>query len=288
MTDVRKGANMSWTGAPDGGRSATLGSRRHGSRQGRLLVAAGAALLTLGAVPAHAAEVNLSGASETVDVGSLDEIDCEPSPTELDDIAFIAEQDGIPLDEAIARYGWQSCFGEVTSYLSDTYSDQYAGAVIVEDGRRAWIAFKGEVPEEVPDLVEAIPVTVELFGGRGFSEVELNDTLQSVYLDISNHEEVAAANGSYDIETGVITIHAQPKQRLTDTDQREQLRERLLADQPANPAITVEVIVVDELGGADESSDGTQGISPAVFAGLLTAGVLALAAGLLTKRRRLA
>lgn len=186
------------------------------------------------------------------------------------------------------RYGWQTCFGEVTSYLSDTYSDQYAGAAIVEDGLRAWIAFKGEVPEEVPDLVEAIPVTVELVDGRGFSEVELNETLQLVYPAISSHEEVAAANGSYDIETGVITIHAQPKQRLTDTDQRERLHQRLQPDQPANPAITVEVIVVDEMGGADESSDETQGISPAVFAGLLTAGVLALAAGLLIRRRRLA
>lgn len=280
---------MSWSDVPDRSGTATPGPRRHYGRLGRLLAAAGAALLTFGAVPAHAAYVDLAGASEAVDVGSLDEIDCEPGPAELEDIAFIAEQDGIPLDEAIERYGWQACFAELTSYFNEAYPDQYAGAAIVDDGRRAWIAFKGEIPGEVPDLVEAIPVTVDLLGARGFSEVELSETLQSVYADISNDEEVAAANGSYDIETGLITIHAQPLQTLTDPDQREQLRERLLPDQPANTAIAIEVIVVDELGGAgDESSDGTQGLSPVVVsAGLLTAGVLALLAGLLISRRRL-
>jgi hypothetical protein len=280
-----KGSNMSGTGALGATKAATPSPRLHRSRRGRLIVAVGAALLALGAVPADAAQVNLGGVSEAVD--GLDKVDCEPSPAELEDITFIAEQEGIPLDDAIDRYGWQTCFGEVTSYLSETYSDQYAGAAIVEDGRRAWIAFKGKVPEEVSDLVEAIPVTVDLVGGRDFSEVELNETLQSVYADILSHEEVAAANGSYDIEAGVITILAQPLQTLTDPDQRERLRERLLPDQPANSAITIEVIVVDELGGADESSDGSQGVSPAVFTSLLTAGVLAMAAVLLIRRRRL-
>ena len=271
------------TATPDVGRTAAAGSRPHSSRRARPLVTAGAALFALVALPAHAAQLSLGGVIEAVD-GT----DCEPSPAELEDIAFIAEQGGIPLDEAIARYGWQTCFGEVTSYVSETYLDQYAGAAIVDDGRRAWIAFKGDVPEEVSDLVAAIPVTVDLVGGRGFSEIELNETLQSVFADISSHGEVAAANGSYDIETGVITIHAQPLQTLTDPDDREQLRERLLPDQPANTAITIDVVVVDALGGADESSDGLQGVSPALSAGLLTAAVLALAASMLIRRRNLA
>ena len=275
--------DLSRDATPAVGRTARPGSRRRSSRSARLVVTAGAALLALGAVPAHPAQLGLGGVGEAVDAS-----DCEPSPAELEDIAFIAEQDGIPLDEAIARYGWQTCFGEVTSYLSETYSDQYAGAAIVEDGRRAWIAFKGEVPDEVPDLIEAIPVPVELVGGRGFSEVELNEILQSVYADIASDEEVAASNGSYDIETGVITIHAQPAQTLTDPDQREQLRERLLPDQPANTAIAVEVIVVEELGGSDESSDGSQGVTPALSAGLLTAAALTLAVSMLIRRRNLA
>jgi hypothetical protein len=253
-----------------------------------LVVAAAAALLTFSVHPAYAAlPTSFAEASETIGSSSIDVTDCEPSPTELEDIAFIAEQDGLPLDEAIARYGWQGCFGEVTSYLNEVYSDQYAGAAIVEDGRGAWIAFKGDIPEEAHGLVEAIPVTVELIGGRGFSESELTETLQSVYPHISDHRDVVAANGSYDIETGVITIHAQPMATLTDSDQRERLRETLQPDQPANTAITIEVVVVDELGGGDDESSGqTGGLSPAVYASGLAAAVLILLAGWLIMNRR--
>jgi hypothetical protein len=229
----------------------------------------------------------LAAASSTVDAGSLDEIDCEPSPTELEDIAFIAEQDGISLDDAVARYGWQGCFGEVIGYLGEVYSDQYAGAAVVDAGRGAWIAFRDDIPGEVPDLVEAIPVTVELIGDRGFSEAELNETLQLFYADITNHEDVVASDGSYDIETGVITIHAQPLETPLDSDERARLRETLQPDQPGNAAITIEVIVVDQLGSVDEgSSSRTSGISPAVYASVLAAGLLVLVVGGLIRNRR--
>jgi hypothetical protein len=265
---------MSWTGAPGGSRRrVTLGCRRRGAPHSRLSIAV-VVLMIFGGLPASAA------------LRSLAEIDCEPSPTELEDIAVIAEQDGLTQDEAMARYGWQGCFGEVTSYLSGVYSDQYAGAAIVQDGRGAWIAFKADIPEEAHGLVEAIPVPVELVGSRGFSEAELNETLVSVYPDISNHEDVVAASGSYDIETGVITIHAQPLASLTDSDQRERLRETLQPDQPVNTAISIEVVVVDELGGRDDESSGqTDGSSPAVYAGVLAASVLVLLAGWLMRDR---
>lgn len=248
---------------------------------------AGAALLTLGVFPAYAAP-SLSGSGESLEIGSAEELDCDPTPAELEDIEFIAEQDGIPLDEAIARYGWQSCFVEVTSYLQDTHSDVYAGAAITNDGLGAWIAFKADVPEEAAELTEAIPVTVELIGGRGFSEAELNEALQAVYFDISNHEDVVAASGGYDIETGVVTIQAQPRKSLTDPAQRDQLREALQPEQPANTAITVEVILVDELGGADDAStsqaDGL--LTPAVYASLGAVAVVALLVALLIRRKR--
>lgn len=272
-------------------REAILGSVRSRDRESWLFVLAGAALLTLGVFPAYAApSPSLSGSAETIDVGSREEIDCDPTAAELEDIEFIAEQDGIPLDEAIARYGWQSCFVELTSYLQDTYSDLYAGAAITDGGRGAWIAFKGDVPAEAAELAESMPVVVELIGGKGFSEAELNEVLQAVYFDISNHEDVVAANGGYDHETGVITIQAQPSEALTDPAQRDQLLEAQQPEQPANTAITVEVIIVDELGGADDAStsqaDGL--LTPAVYASLGAAAVVALLAALLIwhKRRR--
>lgn len=251
------------------------------TRRARVVVAVGAALFVLFALPAFGAQRDLG------EVVAVDETDCEPSPAELEDITFTAEQEGIPLDEALARYGWQSCFVEVTSYLTENYPSEYAGAAIVEDGRGAWIAFKADIPDEVAGLVDAIPVTVELIGGRGFSEAELNEVLQSVYANISTDEEVVASNGSYDIETGVITIQVQPSESLNQSEQREQLRTRLLPEPPANAAISVDVVVVDELGGgADESSDVSQRLMLPLLIALLVAALLALAVTMVRRRSR--
>jgi hypothetical protein len=247
--------------------------RRHG-------LAVGVLLALMAAVPVPYADSAV--------VGRVDEIDCDPSPTELEDIGFIAERDGIPLDEAIARHGWQGCFVEVVNYLQGAYPDRYAGAAITDGGRGAWIAFKGDVPEEAAELAEAIPVGVQLIGGRGFSEAELDEVFLAVYYDIFGHEDVEAASGGYEIETGVITIQVQLRDGLEDPARRERLREVFQAEQPANTAITVEVIFFDELGGVDDASAGDAGgvPRPAVYAGLLAAAVLALLAGLLGRRRR--
>lgn len=231
-----------------------------------MLVTAGAALLALGVVPLSAAAMTgLPGASETVDVGRIDEIDCDPTTTELEDIEFLAELEGIPIDEAITRFGWQNCFAEVANYLRRAYSDGYAGAAITENGRGAWIAFRDDVPVEAAELVQAIPVTVHLIGGRGFSEAELDQTLQTVFFDISSHPDVVTASGGYDIETGIVTIQAQPGGTHADPVQRDRLRQVLQPEQPANTAITIEVIIVDNLAiGADElTSQG--GGPPAVM-----------------------
>ncbi|MCI0677761.1 MAG: hypothetical protein L0Z63_01770 [Actinobacteria bacterium] len=102
------------------------------------LVLAGGTLLVLGG-PASAAPT----------------VDCEPGPAALEDIATLAEQQGIPMDEAIERYGWQEGFAEVASQLRTAHPESFAGAALLEEG--AWIAFKDEVPEEATDLVEALP-----------------------------------------------------------------------------------------------------------------------------------
>lgn len=172
----------------------------------------------------------------------------------------------------------------MVGYVREVYPDQYAGAAIAEDGRRAWIAFKGDIHGQLYDTVQPIPVEIELIGGRGFSEVELNEILQPIYPDIFNHEDVVAANGGYDQETGLITIQGQPAETMVEPDQ---LLETLQPDQPVNTAIRIEVMFGDELGGGgDASSDGTSGSSPVVIAGVLVAMVIVLIAGRLIAHER--
>lgn len=180
-------------------------------------------------------------------------VDCEPTPAESEDLEFIAEQEGIELEEAVERYGWQTCFAEIATSLSERHPDDYAGAAIVDDGRAAWIAFRGEVPAEAAELAAEVPVPVDLIGDRGFAEAELDETLRAVHGAVSDHPDVATSSGGYDIETGHITILAQPHDDVSD-DEREQLRDALQPEQPENEAVTVEVDVVDDIGAHPEDA----------------------------------
>jgi hypothetical protein len=130
---------------------------------------------------------------------------------ELVDLLRIAEDSGISLEEAIFRYGWQNQFAIAATELEETYPEQFAGAGVIDDGCRAWIAFSGSVPDSASELAEAVPVPVDLIGDRGFSAGELGDTLVEAYYSLVQHPEVANASGGTDIEAGVITIHAQPR-----------------------------------------------------------------------------
>lgn len=119
------------------------------------------------------------------------------------------------------------------------------------------------------------------------SETELNQALQAPYSDVSNHEHMVAATGGYDIETGVITVHAQPRVTLTDSAQRERLQRMLQPVRSANNAITLEVIVTDELDGVDEVSvERNDGLSPAISASLVLALITTLLAGLWMRSKR--
>jgi hypothetical protein len=229
--------------------------------------------------------VSTAWSPEAVSV-SASEVDCKPNPAAMEDIATIAEQKGLTLDEAVARYGWQECFSQLVGQINEAYPDEYAGAAITDEGLGAWVAFKDEIPDGVDDLVAPVPVDVELIGGRGFSESELVEVSESVHSAVSSHPEVAEASSSYDIETGAITVHVEPVNAPAGSAERVELAERLRPEPPGNPAIAVEVVVVNDVGDDDADSGEAGGIGSMAWPGFVAGGVVALAAMLLIKRRR--
>jgi hypothetical protein len=175
-------------------------------------------------------------------------IDCEPTPAEREDLEFLAEQEGIDLDEAIERYGWHPCFSEIASSLEEGHPDDFAGAAIVQEDL-PWIPFRDEVPADARELTEEVPATVELIGDRGFSEGELDETLRTVHEQVAAHPDVAASSGGYDVDTGHITILAEPVDEI-DGEGWERLESELQPDPPDNEAVTVEVHVVEDIDAA--------------------------------------
>lgn len=273
--------------APSGGESGPASAFRSGRRAPRWVFGgvgwlAPAVVLIAGVLP-----VSPVVASEEAE-SPIDDLDCEPTVADLEDIGFVAEQEGIEMEEAIARLGWQGCFSEAVDYLQAAYPETFAGAAIVDGGRGAWIAFSGQVPDEAVELAAAIPVDVQLIDDRAVSQAELDETLQAVHAEVSQHDEILAAGGSYDLKTGQVTIEAQPRETLSE-NQRERLLETVQPAQPTNPAITIEVVVVDELGSEadDTAATPTRSVAPTVgYAVLLMGAATVLLVSLLRTRQR--
>jgi hypothetical protein len=170
----------------------------------------------------------------------------EVTPAQLEDYQLTAEEEGITLAEAIDRYAWQDEFLVVIEQLAAGFPDDYAGARILDDGLAAWIAFRGEVPDLAVDLVGGLPKPVALVGDRGFGEQELLDALEAAHYGVHQRPEVTFAASSFDLETGMISIDAEPAGELGSIE-KEQLRQSLQPAPGPNPAITYQVQMVDDL-----------------------------------------
>ncbi len=75
-----------------------------------------------------------------------------PNEAELEDLQFIAIQEGISLQTAIERYGWRDNFSLAASQIEEAVPDAFIGAEIVDDSN-AWIAFNRKAPQEALDII---------------------------------------------------------------------------------------------------------------------------------------
>ena len=125
------------------------------------------------------------------------------SPAELDDLQFIANQDGITLDESIARYAWRDDFSKMVTAIEDEDPDSVVDAWSGKSGRlSAWINFSGSISGNARNAIDKFKsenphVTVSLQTGKdpGFTKREADEAV------IGAHYAVLEEDGVQDIVT---------------------------------------------------------------------------------------
>lgn len=171
---------------------------------------------------------------------------------ELEDLKWIAKEEGISFAEAIDHFGWQNEFVHYADKMEKTFPDLFAGAVFNSDGEGSWIAFKEEVPEVAIQEAATLPKTVTLIGSRGYTEFELKSELETVHDFVYHHDDIQNAQGYYDIEKGIITIEAVPKATLSTTVKNKLLSE-LQNIQLVNPRLQLEINFVKHIESDEDS-----------------------------------
>ncbi|MDF5756274.1 S1 family peptidase [Spongiactinospora sp. TRM90649] len=172
---------------------------------------------------------------------------------ELIDLARLAEGMGITPEEAVGRYAWAPAVARVAQRLTKELPAEVAGAALVKDGRALRLGFKGAVPRRAVELARTLPGEVQLVGDKGFSTAELKEIRDSNHAVLAARPNVERVKGTYDAETGTVSFKIQPKRPVG-----EDLRADLRPAEPANPRITIDVSVVDDLG-IKEKDDNLRG-----------------------------
>ena len=224
-------------------------------------------------------------------------IDDPPSAAELEDLQFIADRDGISVQEAIDRYAWHDNFSKMASTIREVAPQDFAGAEIVGP-RHARIAFAGQPPKAALDILDIFTsshsgVSVEVRTGLGYSEVELEKAIPAVHYTVLRSPGVRNASTSFDSSTAqiktVVVLELTASASVLDNLQAI-ATQRLIDETRPDILNTISVSVVRSkfgvLGGVDSIAENLSGrvLTIAVVVIGLLAFVICLLAWLFLRR----
>ncbi len=177
----------------------------------------------------------------------------------MEDLAQVAESEGITIDEAIERYAWNQPFAVLVDKIRQSYPDEFAGSAIeAGDGYSAWVGFRDTAPVGALDLLAGFSRPIEVREGRSFTEAELEEaTVRAHYALWDRQDLVENVSTYYEIRTGEIlaTVELRDSFRAS-VGNGDEARDRLVPLLPADVRDRVTVEVVDDLPGGTDTVYG--------------------------------
>ena len=187
------------------------------------------------------------------------------SPAEVNDLQFIANQDGITLDESIARYAWRDDFSKMVTAIEDEDPDS-----VVDAGKTgklsAWINFSGSISGNARNAIDKFQsenphVTVSLQTGKdpGFTRREVEEAVIGAHFAVMAEDGVQDSVTYYDNDAIAIVVTIQMADPPSDEklSSLEKAAERGAAEATRpdiTDSLTISLSVVQhDLTGTDDS-----------------------------------
>ena len=185
------------------------------------------------------------------------------SPAELNDLQFIANQDGITLDESIALHAWRDDFSRMVTAIEDDDPDSVVDAGKT-GGSSAWIKFSGSISGNARNAIDKFKsenphITVSLQTGKdpGFTKREAEEAVIGAHFAVMAEDGVQDSVTYYDSDAIEIVVTVQMATPPSDEKQSslEKAAERGAAD-ATRPDITDSLaislsVVQHDLSGTD-------------------------------------
>ena len=137
------------------------------------------------------------------------------SPAELNDLQFMANQEGITLDESITRFAWGDDFSEMVTAIEDDDPDSVVG-VAITSGSSAWIKFSGSISGNARNAIEKFQsenphVEISLQTGKdpGFTKREAEEAVIGAHFVVMAEDGVQDSVTYYDSDAIEIVVTVQ-------------------------------------------------------------------------------
>ena len=137
------------------------------------------------------------------------------SPAEVNDLQFIANQDGITLDESIMRFAWRDDFSRMVTAIEDDDPDSVVDAASTS-GSSARIKFSGSISGNARNAIDKFQsenphVTVSLQTGKdpGFTKREADAAVIGAHFAVMAEDGVQDSVTYYDSNAIEIVVTVQ-------------------------------------------------------------------------------
>ncbi|MFI7636070.1 hypothetical protein [Nonomuraea sp. NPDC049400] len=162
--------------------------------------------------------------------------------SELADLKLVVRDQGMTFEEAIERIAWQPRINEIGAALQQRFPSEVSGLSVLENGLKAQIGFKGKIPEHAVELARTLPVAVDLVGNKGFSQADLKQARDLAFAEVAAKKDlVETLSGSYDTDSGIVTIAVKPRSMPNGRAEQQALLSRLQPTKSSNDEINVRV-----------------------------------------------
>jgi hypothetical protein len=144
------------------------------------------------------------GTDQSIDIAKLGLSDIE-----LEDLSATADDMGISLEQAVARYSWNQSFAETVGMVRATAEGSFASAEIV-DASNAWVLFTSDAPELALGAIDAFVaehpnVAVKVSVDAAVNERDLEAMIEAAHFAVLGHDAVADASTVFDTYTQGLT-----------------------------------------------------------------------------------
>ena len=137
------------------------------------------------------------------------------SPAEVNDLQSIANQEGITLDESIARYAWRDDFSRIVTAMEADDPDSVVDAGKTGESS-AWIKFSGSISGNARNAIDKFKpenphVTVSLRTGKdpGFTKREAEEAVIGAHFAVMEEDGVQDSVTYYDSDAIEIVVTVQ-------------------------------------------------------------------------------